>query len=69
VVESNWTDICWRKSQASGLNGCIEIGRRNEYVYVRDSKDPNKSCIRVTDVQWNDFIGQVRHGVFDLLDS
>ena len=67
MVESSGMEIRWHKSQASGLNGCIEVGRTAEYIYVRDSKDPNKARLRLNGAQWIYFIEKVKDGVFDLV--
>lgn len=66
-MEPNWTQISWRKSRASGLNGCVEIGLDDERVYVRDSTDPDTNCVMIKGEQWIHFVEQVKRGVFDLL--
>jgi hypothetical protein len=62
VVDLNSTEIGWRKSQASGLNGCVEIGRQGDCVFVRDSKHPGQAYLAFKNERWGDFVYRVKQG-------
>lgn len=69
MVRSNRAQIFWRKSRASGLNGCIEVARDDEHVLIRDSQNPSGDCLELTNEQWISFVIQAKRGVFDLFSS
>ena len=53
---SSQTRLLWRKSSASGLNGCVEVATDGDTVLVRDSKDPTGPVLRLTTEQWIRFL-------------
>jgi Domain of unknown function (DUF397) len=56
----------WRKSQRSGVNGCVEVAFADGRIAVRDSKDRNGPVLMFTPHEWNAFLGGARDGEFDL---
>lgn len=55
----------WRKSSASGNNGCVEIADTAEQVWVRDAKDRQGPVLAFTRHEWTAFLAGVRGGEFD----
>jgi len=55
----------WRKSSASGTNGCVEVAFHDGRVTVRDSKDPTGAALEFSLVEWERFLVGVRNGEFD----
>ena len=60
------TEPAWRKSSHSAANGCVEFLELHEHVAVRDSKDRAGPVLRFSKTTWEEFIGGVRDGEFDL---
>lgn len=59
-------DIRWTKSSYSAAQGnCIEVGRLEDAVVVRDSKDPDGPVLSLTRTQWATFIQALKTGAFD----
>jgi Domain of unknown function (DUF397) len=52
----------WRKSSYSGNNGgdCVEVGRQETGVLVRDTKDREGSLLRFTPAAWRLFATQLK---------
>jgi hypothetical protein len=59
-------EAVWRKSSASGGNGCVEVAVGFEVVGVRDTKDRLGPVLRFTPEEWAAFVAGVRDGEFDL---
>lgn len=60
-------EVGWKKSSYSGAGGdCVEVSRGEEFVYVRDSKDPNSPKLTFTHGEWNAFLEGAMAGEFDL---
>lgn len=57
--------VSWRKSSASGDQGCVEVARDREEIWVRDSKNPRGGVLRFTKEEWTAFLSGVRRGEFD----
>jgi hypothetical protein len=55
----------WRKSSASGSNGCVEIADTEGSVWVRDTKDRQGPVLFFTRQEWTAFLAGVRAGEFD----
>lgn len=55
----------WRKSSASGNNGCVEMTDTAEAVWVRDTKDRQGPVLFFTRNEWTAFLAGVRAGEFD----
>jgi hypothetical protein len=64
MPESDET-IKWRKSSFSGCLECLEVAQSEQYVLLRDSKDPLGVQIRLTPSEWAAFLSGVRAGEFD----
>lgn len=50
----------WLKSTASGTQNCVEIARRDEFILIRDSQDPDESILAITARNWVTFLSQIR---------
>ena len=52
----------WRKSSYSGNNGgdCVEVGRQEAGVAVRDTKDRDGCVLRFTPEAWRRFAAWVK---------
>jgi hypothetical protein len=59
-------DLSWRKSTASGANGCVEVALGPDAIWVRDTKDRPGPALRFTRTEWDAFLAGVRQGEFDL---
>lgn len=67
VVPPPPTAATWHKSSASGAQGCVEVARSTEHVWVRDSKDPSSPILGFTRLEWAAFLTGVTRGEFELL--
>lgn len=56
----------WHKSSASTSGQCVEVSLQEEYVLVRDSKDPDGTVLRFTPGEWTAFLIGVNRGEFNL---
>jgi Domain of unknown function (DUF397) len=56
----------WRKSTLSRDDGCVEVALIDQFVAVRDSKNPEGPTLRFSSTEWEAFTGGVRNGEFDL---
>jgi hypothetical protein len=55
----------WRKSEASGVNGCVEVAFVEEGVAVRNSRDSAGTVLLFSRADWEAFLRGVRNGEFD----
>ena len=58
------------KAAASGGGGsggdiCVEVTKREGFVGVRDSKNPDGPVLAYTEQEWRVFIDAARNGEFD----
>lgn len=62
------TRAAWRKSSRSDNNGgaCVEVADLGDVIAVRDSKSPHRGALLLSREQWQDFIGYIKDGTFDL---
>lgn len=57
----------WRKSRQSGNgNDCVEVANLDQFVGIRDSKDPEGPKLALTRADWRALVARVRDGAFDL---
>jgi hypothetical protein len=63
VGDSSQIRLQWRKSTASGLNGCVEVAADGNTVLVRDSKDPTGPVLGLTTEQWTRFLDLTKQGI------
>jgi Domain of unknown function (DUF397) len=54
----------WKKSSASGTEGCVQVRRTQSGVQVRDSKNPDGTVLDFTDAEWVAFLKGVALGEF-----
>lgn len=59
----------WRKSSFSANGACIEWRCAENYVYVRDSKDPSGGVLKFTCPEWRAFVAGVKAGEADLVQN
>lgn len=50
----------WRKSTHSTKDQCIEVGRPERRLAVRDSKDPSGPRLAFAASSWDRFLSRVR---------
>ena len=62
---TNCVEVGWRKSSYSSTTDCVEVDNRENYVFVRDSKDPDGPELAFTRSEWEAFIQGVKAGEFD----
>jgi uncharacterized protein DUF397 len=57
----------WVKSSFSYANGnCVEVaGPSDNFIWIRDSKNPDGPKLRFTPAEWDAFLGSVRNGRSD----
>jgi hypothetical protein len=56
----------WRRSTRCAGNGCVEVALSSGEIAVRDSKRPDGPILTYTRSEWDQFIGSVKAGEFDL---
>jgi Domain of unknown function (DUF397) len=57
----------WRKSTYSNNGGaCVEVATGEDWIAVRDSKDPDGPVLTFTPAEWDAFLAGARDGEFDL---
>ncbi len=53
------TELLWLKSSysdSSNGNDCVEIATTPHTIHIRDSKDPGRGVVTVSDVAWSAFL-------------
>lgn len=60
------SEVAWRKSSRSGMNGCVEVAFADGRIALRDSKDRKGPVLVFTPQEWEAFVGGVRDGEFDV---
>lgn len=66
VKPSSGISGSWKKSSASGADGCVEVRRTCSNIQIRDSKDPDGAILEFTDNEWAAFVAGVALGEFNL---
>lgn len=56
--------MSWRKSSASADGDCLEVAQIQEYVWIRDSKNPSGLVLGCSPEGWAVFLGGVRGDEF-----
>ncbi|WP_407937281.1 DUF397 domain-containing protein [Kineosporia mesophila] len=70
MCDSPAENVRWQKASASGLNGCLQIGRVDPgRLAMRDSKLPNSGLILCSEAAWREFLRGSRCGEFDRLSA
>lgn len=57
--------IEFRVSSFCSFGNCVEVGRSEEGVLVRDTKDRAQQALAFTDEEWTAFVAGVKAGEFD----
>lgn len=65
MAEPGRSSIEWRKSEASGESGCVEVAFVGRSVLVRNSRDRGGPVLSFTDSEWTAFLTGARSGTFD----
>jgi hypothetical protein len=65
MQDSNNASPGWFKSSRSNPGGCVEVRFIDDFVQVRDSKDPKGPILTFTDREWTAFLEGVRFNEFD----
>ena len=65
MAEPGRSSIEWRKSEASGDAGCVEVAFVGRSVLVRNSRDRAGPVLSFTDSEWQAFLTGARNGTFD----
>jgi Domain of unknown function (DUF397) len=55
----------WRKASFCGSTECVEVGRQDHVIIVRDSGRPHGSTLRYTFEEWRSFVRNIKDGGFD----
>ena len=55
------SELVWRKSSASGSEGCYEIAFFDRSVLVRDSKYRSGAILAFARAEWAEFLRMVSH--------
>jgi hypothetical protein len=53
-------NACWRKSTHSTSEQCVEVGKPERRLAVRDSKDPGGPRLAIDAQTWHRFMTRVR---------
>jgi len=62
---SDNTLLKWLKSSRSNPGACVEVRFIDDFVQVRDSKDPDGPVLTFTNREWTAFLEGVRSNEFD----
>lgn len=55
-------DVKWLQRCATGA--CVEVGRHDDLIVVRDSKEPDGPMMAFSRAAWAEFVAGVREGQF-----
>lgn len=68
--DSEFANVHWRKSTASGANGdCVEVAPDAGLVLIRNSQHPSGPVLTFSYREWAAFVVGVRGGEFDFSDT
>jgi hypothetical protein len=57
----------WRTSSyTNGGEACVEVAGTQDFIAIRDSKNPSGSKLAFTAATWHDFSVRIRSGALDL---
>lgn len=58
----------WRKSTKSGpySDNCVEVRKVNNFIEIRNSKNPDAGTAMFTEFEWTAFIGGVKDNEFEI---
>ena len=66
VSGAAFSEVRWKKSSASGADGCFEVARAADgSVLVRNSKDPAGTVQQFSASEWTAFAAGMKAGEFD----
>ena len=68
VPKERSRNLIFRKSTHSQYqwNPCVEVAIGDDFVAVRDSKDPEESILQFSHDEWKAFLNGVKDGEFDI---
>ena len=58
--------LSWKKSTASGSEGCVEVARGGKMILVRDSKNPTGAVLTFSEIEWKAFLVGARADEFNI---
>jgi hypothetical protein len=56
--------LTWVRSTRCASGTCVEVAKIGDGYLVRDSKNPEREPIRLTDTEWSNFLRGVDAGVY-----
>lgn len=62
-MEPDWIKSPY--SNGTGGSNCVEVKSDSDYVYVRNSREPNGALLVFTHAEWNAFCAGMTAGTFD----
>lgn len=64
MTRMNQPRLTWRKSSKSAVESCVEVAIDNQFVLIRNSKDPNGNVLKFAIEQWAAFLEDVKRDGF-----
>ena len=61
------TEMKWITSASCGHDACVQVGRIEDSIAIRDSKNPDRGHQLYTAEEWLEFVAGVKRGDFDSL--
>ncbi len=53
-------DLQWRKSSRCESNACVEVAAADEFIFMRNSTDPDGPQLRFTREEWAAFCASLQ---------
>lgn len=55
----------WRPAKRCDNGQCVEIGSLDSAILVRNSAEPDGTCLALSRGEWREFVAGVKDGDFD----
>jgi Domain of unknown function (DUF397) len=59
LMRAKRDDLRWRRSRSCDSGACLEVAITEQWVYVRDSKDPEGAKLQFTRAEWREFLTEL----------